>query len=193
MRDPYFSIQASYTFPGEVILPVIIPGTRLTTSVVVVMVCVFLTYVFMRRTKFGHEAALIRDNHEFAKYAGINIAAVALLVQFLGGALAGMGGALEMYGRNTRFTWNVLPGRGWDGFMIATLARGNPWFVPVSALFLSYLRIGADIMNRNADVDNELVTVVMSIMILLVASKGLLAGTHRKIVLRRAGGKRGTV
>lgn len=83
----------------------------------------------------------------------------------------------------TRFSWVSLPGYGFDGIIIAILARNNPMFVPLAAVFLAYLRIGADIMARRTDIAPEFVSFVQSFIILLVGAKLFLERyKHKKIV-----------
>ena len=58
------------------------------------------------------------------------------LSQVLGGALAGIGGGVEMLGRYSAYSWNALPGYGWTGITVAILAGNNPAFVPLAAFFM---------------------------------------------------------
>ena len=119
----------------------------------------------------------------FAKYSGIGVGGAIVLSQVIGGAVAGMGGAVEILGMYTRFSLTSLPGYGFDGIIIAILAKNNPLFVPFAALFLAYLRIGADIMSRRTDVAPEVVSIVQSLIILLVGAKLFLEHyKHKKIV-----------
>ena len=45
----------------------------------------------------------------------------------------------------TRYQWTSLTNYGFDGLMVAVLARKNPALVPVGAFLIAYIRIGADI------------------------------------------------
>jgi simple sugar transport system permease protein len=62
------------------------------------------------------------------------------------------------------------PSYAWDGVIVAMLARKNPKFVPISAFFLAYLRVGADFMSRRGDVAFEFITLLQGIIILILAS-----------------------
>ena len=55
------------------------------------------------------------------------------------------------------------------------LANENPYFIPVTAFFIAYLRIGAEIMSRATDLDNEIVAFLQCIVILLVGAERFLA------------------
>jgi simple sugar transport system permease protein len=62
------------------------------------------------------------------------------------------------------------PSYAWDGVIVAMLARRNPKFVPLSAFFLAYLRVGADFMSRRGDVAFEFITLLQGLIILILAS-----------------------
>ena len=114
------------------------------------------------------------DNVHFAKASGINVTKVIILVHVVAGALAGAGGIIECIGMHKRFEWTALPGYGFDGAMIAMLANNNPVAVIGSALFVSYLRVGADLVNRSSDIPTEMISILQSIIILLISAERFL-------------------
>ena len=59
-----------------------------------------------------------------------------------------MGGAVEQLGMYKRFEYSGLSGHGFDGVMIAVIAGNNPKYVPIAALFLAYVNVGAETMAR---------------------------------------------
>lgn len=186
LKDISFSGIASKPFPKEILFEPVIAGTKIHSGIFIAIACVVLSYIFLYKTKWGYHAKLIKDNRKFAKYAGVNIFGIVVLVQFLGGMMAAIGGGVEMFGKNTRFMWSALPGYGWDGIMVATLAYYNPLLVPIAAAFLGYIRTGADIMNRYTDVANEVVTIIQSVMILLIAAKAMLSKYQQRITVKQA-------
>lgn len=175
LRDPKAGVFASYSFHESFALPVILPGTRLHAGFLIAVLFVVLSYIYIYKTKQGYEIRMVGDNARFAKYVGINTVKVILVSQFIAGAIAGIGGAVEMSGMYTRFLWDLSPSYVWDGVIIALLAKNNPKYVPLSAFFLSYLRVGADMMSRRSDVNNEIISIIQAIMILLIAAERFLA------------------
>ena len=90
---------------------------------------------------------------------------------------------MEQMGMYQRFNWQESPSYVWDGVIIAILSRNNPALVPFSALFLAYIRVGADIMSRKSDVQNELVALIQALLILFVTAEAFLSGwEHRREV-----------
>lgn len=183
LLDPGAGYPATDKFIKTAKLGVIIPGTRVHAGLIIAIIMIILSYLFIYRTRWGYAIRMTGQNENFAKYSGISVGATIILAQIVGGAIAGMGGATEVLGMYKRFSWVTLPGYGFDGIIIAILARNNPVYVPLAAVFLAYLRIGADIMARRTDVAPELVGIVQAMIILLVAAKMLLDRyKHQKIV-----------
>lgn len=185
----YFMLDSNAGFPATHLLeksaklPVMIPKTRVHAGFILAAFLVVIVYIFIYKTRWGYAIRMVGQNQNFARYSGISVGATILMSQVIGGALAGIGGATEVLGMYTRFSWVSLPGYGFDGIIIAILSKNNPKYVPLSAFFLAYLRIGADIMARRTDVAPEVVAVVQSLIILLIAAKMFLNKyKHRKIV-----------
>ena len=86
--------------------------------------------------------------------------------------------------RDRRFQWLASPGYGFDGVIISILSKNNPLLVPVAAIFLAYLRVGADVMAMYSDVTAEMVSVIQAVIILLVTAEAFLAGYKHRLVLK---------
>lgn len=186
LKDPDFGWPASYAFPVEMKPAVLIKGTYVTTVVFIAAAFVILLYIFFYKTKWGYNLRLVGSNPSFAAYSGVGIVSTFLIGQTLSGAIIGVGGSCELFSRYDRFNWYALPGYGWDGILIATLAAFKPQFVPLSALFLAYIRTGADIMSRQSDVAAELAPIVQSFMVLLIAANAFLGGTQQKLRVKQS-------
>ncbi|MCG8483931.1 MAG: ABC transporter permease [Clostridia bacterium] len=185
-RDVNAGAMVSERLPKSVLLLNIIPRTRIHFGLFIAILFVVATYYFMFRSKWGYALRVTGQNSRFAEYSGINTLKVFLYAQLLGGFIAGVGGATELLGMYKRFSWQGLPNIGWDGVIVAILARNNPVYVPFAALFLAYLRIGADIMARMSDVQNEVVSLIQGIIIVLVVAERFLAKYKHKWVYKEA-------
>ena len=153
----------------------LIKGTSMNWGFVIMIATVFFVVFLMEKTSFGYKVRVTGINSAFAKNAGIKTGKVILTASFISGLIAGMGGAVEMVGMYKRFQWQTSVNYVWDGLMVHMLANENPYFIPVTAFFIAYLRIGAEIMSRATDLDNEIVAFLQCIVILLVGAERFLA------------------
>jgi len=180
---------ATQTFPFQEtakIPEIVANGTKLTWGFVVAIIFVVIIALFMYRTKWGYAIRMIGINQSFAKYSGMQVGAVIILSQVIGGILSGMGGSIEVLGRFNTFLWRELPGYGWLGITIAILAKNNPIFVPFAAFFIAYLNKGCDLMATYSDVPSEMIDIIQAAIFLFFAAEQFLAKYRQRIVVRNA-------
>lgn len=186
LRDPKTG-AGSYILPKSANLFVIFEGTRIHVGLILALLVAVLGYWFLYKTKIGYELRLTGENEKFAEYSGVNIVKVVLISQLVGGFIAGVGGGVEMLSPiYDRFTWTALLGYGWDAIIICTLAKKNPIFVPFSAFFLAYLRVGASIMSRSTDVSVEIVSIIQGVIIVLIVAEQFLSKYRYKMIAKEA-------
>ena len=183
MLDSTAGFNASKAYRETSTLPRIISGTRIHTGLLLVIAVVVFSWLFLKKTKWGYQIRMMGINSKFAVYSGMGVTGVLMVSQMLGGFLAGIGGATEVLGMYTRFEWAAAPTTGFDGIMVAAIAQRNPALVPVAALFLAYVRVGADVISRTSDVPSEIVSMIQGLIIMLVGAQMFLSGLrHRQIV-----------
>lgn len=169
---------------STVLLTKIVPDTRIHSGLIIALIVVFASHIFMYRTRWGYALRMTGINKEFAKYSGINTTKVIIMASLIAGLIAGIGGSVEIIGMYDRFKWASLPGLGFDGALIAMLAKNKPSNVIFSAVFLAYIRIGADLMARMTNVPAEMVGIMQGLIILLISGKKFMEGYKNKMLLK---------
>ncbi len=167
----------------------IIPGTRLHSGLIIALLAVLLCHLLLYKTKLGYQIRIVGSNDKFADYSGINVSKVIILVSLIAGAVAGIGGSVEILGMYDSFKWVALPGLGFDGALIAMLSKNKPVNVIFAALFLAYIRTGADLMSRAADIPSEMVGIMQGIIILLISGGKFLQLYKQRLVIKEVEGK----
>ncbi len=186
MRDMSAGYNASYKIPLVSKLPVIISGTRIHGGFIIAVLAVVLVSIMMYKSKLGYELKTVGENENFARYSGMKIVKITLIAQLIGGFLAGVGGSVEILGMYNRFQWETLTNHGFDGVLVATLARKNPILIPITSFFLAYMRIGADLASRSSDIPVEFVSIVQGIVLLLVGAQLFLESIKRKEIVKNS-------
>jgi simple sugar transport system permease protein len=149
-----------------------------------VIAVTILTVIFMRRTTWGYALVQTGRSPGFASYSGINTPLVLIYSQLIGGFIAGIGGSVEVLGMYDRFQWQNLMGYGFDGVIVAILAKNKPQLIPVAAFFLAYIRIGADRMSTATDVTSEMISIIQGIIIMLVAAQAFMSRQRQKMLVK---------
>ena len=184
MLDPTAGFNASIAYQETAKLPQIIAGTRIHVGLFIAVAVVIFSWLFLKKTKWGYQIRMMGINGKFAVYSGMSVTSILLSSQMLGGFLAGIGGATEVLGMYTRFEWAAAPTTGFDGIMVAAIAQRNPALVPVAALFLAYVRVGADVISRTSDVPSEIVSIIQALIIMLVGAQMFLSGIRHKQIVK---------
>jgi simple sugar transport system permease protein len=179
-RDPDAGSIASQKIPKSAQLQELIPRSNIHIGFFVAIILVVLVYFFMYHTRWGYEIRLVGQNDKFARYAGIGIGFITVFSQMLGGALAGAAGAMEVLGLYSRFSWTNLTGHGWDGVTLGILANRNPKYIPLAALFLAYLRKGADLMSMKTGMQTDFISIIQAVILVFLLAEKFLSGYQQK-------------
>jgi simple sugar transport system permease protein len=146
-----------------------------------------IIYLFLYKTKGGYELRLVGENPLFAEYGGINTKKVIVLSVMISGALAGIGGVVEVIGLHGALKDQFSVGLGFDGIIIALLARNHPIGVIAAAFFYAYLQVGAQTMQMNSDVSRELAVIIQVLLVLLVSAQAIFAYLKQRVHRRKRG------
>ncbi|MCP1312433.1 ABC transporter permease [Paenibacillus tyrfis] len=144
-------------------------------GIVVALLAVVVIYLLIYKTGFGYELRIVGKNKDFAHYGGVSTKRVVVISVMLSGALAGLGGIIEVLGVHGTFRDNFSAGLGFDGIIIALLARNHPVGVLFASLFYAYLQVGAQTMQAGSDVPRELAIIVQVLLVILISSKSIFA------------------
>lgn len=159
-------------------------NTNLSEGVWVAIIGVAIACLIFYRTRMGVEIRITGANPSFAKYAGINTTITPFLGQVLGGIFAGVAGAVEIFGAYDQYQLSMLTNIGFDGLIIAVMARKQPLVVPLTAFVLAYIRTAAAVLNTNTNIPIELVTMLQAVIIFFVAAEDFLGKSRQKAIIK---------
>ncbi|MEJ2736036.1 MAG: ABC transporter permease [Anaerolineae bacterium] len=149
-------------------LPLLVSRPPLHTGVLLVVVVAVVVYVYTNRTAAGYELVATGSNPRAAKVHGINVRMMFLLSLILGGALAGLSGAIEVAGVHHRLIEGLQSNFLLLGIIIGLIAKGNNLAVPFVAFFIAILEVGASALQRTMMIPVEMVFIVEALVLLFV-------------------------
>ena len=129
-------------------LGTIIPKTSASTAIFIALGIAILVYLLYKYTVKGYELKMVGENLRFSKYGGINYKRTFILIFLLSGFIAGVCGGTEMTGSFGKFRPAFATNLGWDGVMIASIAKNNPIAVIFISIFWGMLKSGSFHMER---------------------------------------------
>jgi len=171
----------------DLLLPKIFPGMAAHAGIIIAVVAVIVVYLLMYKTSIGYELRLVGKNGHFARYGGIATRKVIVVSVMISGALAGLAGIVEVLGIHGTFKENFSASLGFDGIIIALLARNHPVGVLIAALFYAYIQVGAQTMQFGSDMPREVAVIIQVMLVLLVSAQAIF--TYIKQRYARSGQK----
>lgn len=146
-------------------------------------IAVLISYIFwwvLKNTTSGFRIETIGKNKHAGWYAGISIKRVILLSMLLGGAVAGVAGAIETLSIVGRFEPAFNAGLGFDGITVALLARANPLGVIPAAILIGGMRAASSTVQFEAGVAPEIVDLLLALILFFVTAPLLAKLLRRK-------------
>ncbi len=174
-------------FTAAADLPRLVP-TRLHLGAALAVILAFVVWILLWRTSIGYRIRAVGLNPHAARYAGISVSKYAMLSLTLSGALAGVGGAIQVLGLHHRmFTDGSAAGftgsAGFNGIVTALFGGLHPiGTIPASILFGGLL-VGANHMQRAVQVPSALIIGLNGLVVIfVVASQIWIQVINRRIM-----------
>lgn len=171
-KDPQ-SLGQAYTVelaPNER-LP-ILWGSRVHLGVVIALAVGIGCWLIVRSTTWGFKLGVLGGNPEAARRAGLAVGGLSVAAFVLGGALAGLGGAIEVAGVESRLRPEILAGYGYIGFLVAWLGRHHPLKVMGAAVLLGAIAVGGSGLRIASGLSGGAVNILMAVVLFAVLGWG---------------------
>ena len=114
-----------------------------------------------------------------AKTAGMSVPFVMTSVMVICGALAGLGGAVQVLGSEYALTAGVAGSFGFDAITVALLGRAKPLGTVLAALLFGALRAGGLTMQANTTTPIDIVLVIQALVVLFIAAPAMVRAIFR--------------
>ena len=154
-----------------------------------VVACLGLGW-WLRATASGFSVRVVGGNPRTAQLVGLPATRLILGACALGGACAGLAGAVEVAAVHTNANASLIAGYGYAGILVSFIARHNPVaIVPVAILFGGFGAAGS-LLQRRLGLPDASVLVLQGIaFVLILASEGLRMVDWKALMSRRAAPK----
>lgn len=179
MKDPSPTIVRT----PEILATAIIPRfyDRLHGGLAIALMAACCVGWLLSKTTFGFELRTVGSSPETARYAGMKIGRLTVLSLTLSGALAGLGGAVQILGVDRAMPVLYSSDYGFDAIPVALLGQNQPIGVLLAALLFGALRNGSDVMQLRSGgaVSKEVIFIVQAVILLFVAAPAIVRWIYR--------------
>ncbi|HEY0187492.1 MAG TPA: ABC transporter permease [Cellulomonas sp.] len=171
LEEPTGTLGQSSPVADSARWPVLLSGSTLRWDMLLVVLLVAATAVVLRRTVVGYRLRLTGANPVAAAATGTRTVLVGAGALCASAAVAGIAGSSLVLASPAG---NLSPGfsssYGFDGIVVALLARSSPVACLPAALLLAALRQGGSLLEARLGISSGLVSVTQALVILLVTA-----------------------
>lgn len=150
----------------------VIWGNRVHAGIFVALAAAGVLWVVLRSTTWGFKLRVLGGNPAAARRAGLAVGGLSVAALAVGGAMAGVGGMLEVAGTEARLRPDLLAGVGFIGFLASWLARHDPLKIVVSSLLLGAIAVGGSGLKITAGLSGGAVNILMALVLFGVLGWG---------------------
>jgi len=165
---------------GERLMIGTIPTTGIHWGLVFGVVACVGTWVLMRHTLVGFAVDIVGGNVRAARMVGLPIGAIILATTVLGGAAAGLAGAIEVVAVHGFASSSLVVGYGYAGILVAFLARQNPLAVIAIAVLLGGITASGGLLQRRFGLPDAATLVLEGLLFIAVLAANTLYGRFRR-------------
>jgi ABC-type uncharacterized transport system permease subunit len=164
-KDPHGSGQPqSRPLAHAAVLPRLF-GSQIELGVLVALVVAVGVWWLLQRTGWGFAIRVVGANPEAARRAGLPVRRLLLGTMLLGGALAGLGGALNLAGVETQLRPDITLSFGYVAFLASWLGRHHPAKVTAAAVLFSAIALSGNAIQLYYGLDGATVDILLGLMV----------------------------
>ncbi|MET1003773.1 MAG: ABC transporter permease [Acidimicrobiia bacterium] len=191
LRDMSASVPRTATLPRNARLPELVGSEpRVHVGFLIMLGLCFFVWFILQRTTTGFEVRTVGANASAARYAGIGVGRVIILVMALSGSFAGLAGGGEVAGQSYFLSPGVFVAVGFDSIAIALLARANPFAIVPAAILWGGMLAGAPLMQQETGLSIDVVRIIQALVLLFVAADVIVRTIFR---IRHTGESKGAM
>ncbi len=164
------SVPQTPAIPEASQLARIFPDVRITWGILIALAVGFVIHYFLFNTSSGFRLRAVGLNSTASRFNGFAVNKYILFSFIMSGAIAGLGGSVELLGTQYRLMSGFGQGFGFDGVAMALIAQLNPLATVVIAYFFAVLRTGATTMQVGTGVPTSVIDMIQALVIVFAVA-----------------------
>ena len=142
-------------------------GSQLNLGVIVAALVALGVWLLLTRSGWGFALRVVGGNVEAARRAGLPVNWLLLGSMLVGGALAGLGGALNFAGLEGQLRPGITVTFGYIAFLASFLGRHQPGRVVAAALLFSAIALSGNGLQLADGLDGNIVDILLGLIVLV--------------------------
>lgn len=168
LRDPA-SLNKPSTFPiPDAAMIGTIPGLDVHWGLAIGIVACVIAQGWLSRSTRGFALRVAGGNPRAARLVGLPVAALIVLSCALGGAAAGLAGAIEVTAVHGAANASVLAGYGTTGILVAFMARQQPLAIVPVAILMGGISAAGSLLQRRLELPDATTMVLQGLLFVAI-------------------------
>lgn len=162
--------------PRAADLPILVEGTRLHAGLAVAVLAALAAYVLLWRTTIGFRLRAVGLSREASRYAGMPVRRTITLALTLSGAMAGLAGAVLVFGSESHrmvtdgSATGFTGAAGFNGIVAALFGGLHPLWTVLSSFVFGGLLVGGNAVQRAVQVPSALIVALNGLVVVFVVA-----------------------
>ncbi|MFV0428681.1 MAG: ABC transporter permease [Arachnia sp.] len=176
-KDPHGSGQPqSRPIDGALRLPGLFDATTITWAVPLLAAAGIVLWLALAKTGWGFALSVAGANPVAASRQGLSNQRLMLQAMLVGGAMAGLGGALNILGVEGQLRPGITAGLGYVGFLACFVANSRPLRVVLISIGFAAIAMSGNGLQISEGLDGNVVNVALGLIVLAVL---IIGGSRR--------------
>jgi simple sugar transport system permease protein len=155
-------------------------GTAIDLGFVLALLAAFAVWWMMERSTLGFRIRAVGESNDAARTAGMSVAASYVWVMVIAGGLAGLAATSQLLsGGSQQLNGDIASTFGFDAITVALLGRSKPVGTVLAGLLFGGLRAGGYIMQSGTGTPIDIILILQSVIVLLIAAPPLVRAIFR--------------
>ncbi len=179
LRDPASTNNPSTRPIGDANMIGNIPGLDVHYGLIIGIVCALIAWFVLKFTTIGLALRAVGGNPRAAQMAGLRVNIWVVGAAAMGGAAAGLSGAIEVAAVHGDANSAIVAGYGFTGILVAFIARQNPLAVIPVAILFGGIDAAGSLLQRRLDMPDATVIVFQGILFVVILASDTFLGRFR--------------
>jgi len=177
-KDPKSSGQPqSRPLDPDAQLPLLF-GSQLNLAVPVAVMVAAGVWFLLRRTGWGFALRIVGGNQEAGRRGGLPVKSLMVSSMVVGGALAGLGGMLNLAGLEFQLRPDITLTFGYVAFLASWLGRHDPVKVVAAAVLFALIAVSGNGIQLTYGINGSIVDILLGLIVMapLILTRGRAEG-----------------
>lgn len=155
-------------------LPILIPGTTIHLGVGIALLLPFVFWLVMGRSVFGFQIRVVGSAPHAARHGGFDSKQTIWLALLIGGAMAGLAGALEFTGALKVINLGFPSGYGFTAIIVSFLGRLHPIGCLLASIVLAVTYVGGQLAKTTVHIPDSTAGIFQAMMLFFILASDIL-------------------